>query len=181
MSQIDLNIKETLVQIDLLLHNATKRRFVHVADCDDLRQDVFIAVFTGIKCYDARRSSWPTFLAMIIQSEIHRFRLKRRWMKHRACESIHDLEEEDHPLTNYYPTSELNDVERNAFLGEVHQAMTELPDDLQTICRVLLTSSKAKAADTLGLEAKTLSEKIACIRQRLFESKIIQDYLKKEF
>jgi len=177
MPPYDLNIKETLFQIDLLLHNAARRRFVRIADCEDLRQDVFIAVFMGTEQYDARRASWPTFLATIIQSEIHRFRLKKRWMKHCVCESIHDLEEEDHPLTNNYPSSELNDIERIVFRSEIRQAVGELPDELRTICRMLFTSSKAKTADLLGVEPKVLSQKISRIRKLFFESKIVQDYL----
>jgi RNA polymerase sigma factor (sigma-70 family) len=177
MTPNDLNVKETLYQIDLLLHNAARRRFVRIVDCDDLRQDVFIAVFTGTERYDAGRSSWPTFLATIIQSEIHRLRLKKRCMKHSPCGNIHDLEEEDHPLTNVYPSSELNDVERIVFRGEIRQAVGELPGELQTICRLLFTSSKVQAADLLGMEPKLLSQKISRIRRLLMESNIIRDYL----
>ena len=173
----DLNIKETLDQIDLLLHNATKRRFVRIDDHDDLRQDAFVAVFTGTQYYDARRASWSTYLATLIQSEIHRFRLKRRWQKHTTCESIHDLEEEDHPLSNNYLASELNDIEQSVFLDEIRQAVHELPDELQSICRLLFHSSKAQTADLLGLEARLLSQKIKKIRKLLTESKIIRDYL----
>jgi RNA polymerase sigma factor (sigma-70 family) len=177
MSPNDLNVKETLVQIDLLLHNAARRRFVRIADCDDLRQDVFIAVFTGVERYDAKRSSWPTFMATIIPSEIHRFRLKKRWLKHQACESIHDLDEEEHPLTNNYPTSELNDIERIVFHGEIRQAVTKLPHDLQVICRMLFTSSKAKTADLLGMEPQFLDYKISQIRKLFFVSKFTRDGL----
>jgi len=175
MSPNDLNVKETLVQIDLLLHNAARRHFVRIADCDDLRQDVFIAVFTGTKLYDAKRSSWPTFLAALIQSEIHRFRLKKRWLKHRACESIHDLEEDDHPLVNDYPSSELNDVERNVFLREIRQAVKNLPRDLRKICRMLLRYSNAQAATVLGIDPRMLDYKIAHIRRVFFVSKITPD------
>lgn len=177
MSPHDLNIKETLDQIDFLLQNATRRCFVPIADQDDLRQDAFIAVFTGTWQYDAKRASWPTFLATLIQSEIHRFRLKKRWQKHTTCESIHDLEEEDHPLSNNYLASELNDVERSVFLDEIRQAVHELPDELQSICRLLFHSSKAQTADLLGLEARLLSRKIKKIRKLFTESKIIRDYL----
>jgi len=173
----DFNFDETLAQIDLLLHNATRRGFVRMADCDDLRQDIFIAVVKGINQYDVSRASWPTFLATIIQSEIHRFRLKKRWMKHCACESIHDLEEEDHPLTNDYPVSELNDVEQVVFRSEIRQAVAELPDDLQTICQLLTTMPQAQIADMLGIEPQIVSQKVSQIRKLLFDSKIVQDYL----
>jgi RNA polymerase sigma factor (sigma-70 family) len=177
MSPCDLDVKETLYQIDLLLHNALKRRFIFIPDLDDLRQDVFVTVIVGAEQYDARRASWPTFLATLIQSEIHRFRLKKRWFKHTTCESIHDLEEEDHPLTNNYLASELNDIERAVFLDEVRQAVHELPDELQLLCRLLFYSSKAQIADQLGLEARLLSQKIKKIRKLLTDSKIIRDYL----
>ncbi|HBT77296.1 MAG TPA: hypothetical protein DEB39_10335 [Planctomycetaceae bacterium] len=177
MTPNDLDIKETLVQIDLLLRNATRRCFVRFHECDDLTQDVFIAVFEATKRYDSARATWETFLATLIQSEIHRFRLKKRWMKHQFCESVDNLEEEDHPLTNLYPSSELNDVERIVFLGEVRQAVGELPDELQTICHMLFRFSKTQAADRLGMGKKLLSQKIARIRELLGESKIIQDYL----
>ena len=177
MSPHDLNIKETLDQIDFLLHSAVKRRFVPVADFDDLRQDAFIAVFTGTRWYDARRASWPTFLATLIQSEINRFRLKKRWQKHAACESIHDLEEEDHPLMNNYPMSELNDIERGVVLSEMRQTLCELPDELQTICRMLLLLSKNDVAEMLEINARLLSQKITRIRKWLARSKIVQDYL----
>jgi len=173
----DFNFKETLVQIDLLLHNAARRRFIRVSDCDDLRQDIFIAVAKGINQYDAGRASWDTFLATIIQSEIHRFRLKKRWRKHCTCESIHDFAEESHPLTNDYPSSELSDVEQVVFRGEIRQAVAELPDELQTICLLLTVLPKAQIADVLGVEAKVVSQKISQIRKLFSESKIIQDYL----
>ena len=175
MSPNDLDVKETLVQIDLLLHNATRRRFVRMADCDDLRQDVFIAVFTGFELHDARRSSWPTFMATIIQSEINRFRLKKRWLKHCACESIHDLDEEDHPLTNNYPSSELNDIERIVFHKEIREAVEKLPDDLRKICRMLFIASKAKTADRLNMDPQLLNYKIAQIRRVLFVSKFTRE------
>lgn len=177
MTPNDLDIKETLVQIDLLLRNATRRCFVRFHECDDLAQDVFIAVFEATERYDATRASWETFLATLIQSEIHRFRLKKRWLKHRFCESIENLEEKDHPLTNLHPTTELNDVERSVFLGEIRQAVDELPADLQTICRMLFRYSKSQVADLLGLESKLLSQKIAKIRRLLGGSKVIRDYI----
>ena len=171
----DLNVKETLIQIDLLLHNAARRHFVRIADCDDLRQDVFISVFTGVDLYDAKRSSWPTFMATLIQSEIHRFRLKKRWLKHQVCESIHDLE--DHPLTNNYPTSELNDIERIVFYGEIRQAVEKLPDDLQKICRLLFTTSKMKAAALLEMDHQMLNYKLSQIRRMFFVSKFVREEL----
>jgi len=177
MSPNDLDVKETLVQIDLLLQNAARRHFVRIADYDDLRQDVFVAVFTKIELYDARRSSWPTFMATIIQSAIHRFRLKKRWIKHRACESIHDLDEEDHPLTNNYPMSELNDVERIVFHKEIRQAVEKLPRDLRKICRMLFTTSKAKTARRLGMETQFLDYKLLQIRKVFFVSKFTCDDL----
>ena len=175
MTPNELDVKETLIQIDLLLHKATRRHFVRIADCDDLRQDVFIAVFTGVEQYDSKRSTWPTFMATVIQSEIHRFRLKKRWLKHRAAESIHDLDEEDHPRINNYPSSELNDMERVVFHGEVREAVEKLPDDLQTICRMLFTESKATTADLLGLDPQMLNYKISQIRRVFFVSKIVPD------
>ena len=177
MSPNDLDVKETLLQIDLLLLNAVRRHFVRSIDCDDLRQDVFIAVFTGIEDYDARRSSWSTFMATIIQSEIHRFRLKKRWMKHCACESIHDLDEEDHPRTNDYPTSELNDIERIVFRKEILQAVKNLPRNLRKICRMLLRYSKAKTAEQLDMNPRFLDYKILQIRKLFFVSKFTRDGL----
>ena len=171
----DLDVKETLVQIDLLLHNAARRHFVRIADCDDLRQDVFIAVFTGVDLYYAKRSSWPTFMATLIQSEIHRFRLKKRWLKHQVCESIHDIE--DHPLTNNYPSSELNDIERIVFHGEIRQAVKNLPSNLRKICQMLLKYSNAQAAERLGMELQLLDYKILQIRKVFFVSKFTRDGL----
>jgi len=177
MSPNDLDVKETLVQIDLLLHNATRRRFVRMADCDDLRQDVFIAVFTGFELHDARRSSWPTFMATIIQSEINRFRLKKRWLKHCACESIHDLDEEDHPLTNNYPSSELNDIERIVFRKEIREAVKNLPSDLRKICQMLFTTTKAKTARRLKMDRQMLNYKLSQIRKVFFVSKFTREGL----
>ena len=177
MSPNELNVKETLVQIDLLLHNAARRRFVRIADCDDLRQDVFLAVFTGVERYDSMRSTWPTFLATIIQSEINRFRLKKRWLKHCAGESIHDLDEADHPLTNNYPSSELNDIEQIVFRKEIRQAVKNLPPNLRKICQMLLRYPNAQAAKLLGMELQLLDYKISQIRKVFFVSKFTRDGL----
>jgi len=177
MSPNDLDVKETLIQIDLLLRSAVRRRFVRIADCEDLRQDVFVTIFMEIEQYDTRRSAWTTFLATLIQSELHRFRLKKRWIKHQVCESIHDLEEEEHPLTNNYPMSELNDIERVVFCGEIQQAISELPDELQMICQKLLLSSQRQAAQELCMRPKLLSQKISQIRKLFSDSKIVRDYL----
>ena len=177
MSNYDLDVNETLIQIDLLLRSGIMRRFVRIADYEDLRQNVFVAIFTEAEQYDAGRSTWPTFLASLIQSELHRFRLKKRWLKHQVGESIHDLEDEDHPLTNNYPMSELNDVERVVFCGEIRQAISELPGELQAVCQKLLLSSQRQAAQELCMKPKLLSQKISQIRKLFSDSKIVRDYL----
>ena len=177
MTTKDLNVKETLHQIDLLLYNAIRRQFVRLADREDLQQDVFIAVYTEVKRYDASRASWPTFLATIIQAEIHRFRLRKRWQKHRACESIHDLEDEDHPCSNTYPSTELNDIEQAVARSEIRQAIDELPKSLREICHMLLTLPKAQVAEALGEERYFVSKKLSTIRRLLAESNVVRDYL----
>ena len=177
MTTKDLSIKETLQQIELLLANAIRRQFVRPDDRDDLQQDVFIAVFMEVERYDASRASWPTFLATIIQAEIHRFRLKKRWLKHRACESIHDLEEDAHPCSNDYPSTELNDIERVIARSEIWQAINTLPESLQAICRKLLTLPKAQVTNMLGMRKNAMTKKITRIRELLTESKIARDYL----
>jgi hypothetical protein len=73
--------------------------------------------------------------------------------------------------------SELNDVERVVFLGEIRQAIRELPDELQAVCQKLLRWSKTRTAEMLEMEPKLLSQKISQIRKLFFESKIIRDYI----
>jgi hypothetical protein len=86
------------------------------------------------------------------------------------------LEEEEHPLTNFYPTYELNDQERFVFFGEIRSVIATLPNELQKVCRLLLVDSRSNITERLHISNDRLYREIEKIRFYLSESKIIQDF-----
>jgi hypothetical protein len=112
----------------------------------------------------------------VIEKEINKFRSRKRWRKFQYVASIHDLKEDEHPLTNFYPTYELNDQERFVFFDEIRNVIATLPEELQKLCQLLLVESKINIAEQLHISNVILCREIEKIRLYLCESKIIQDF-----
>jgi RNA polymerase sigma factor (sigma-70 family) len=181
ISPTEINITEMFDRIDYHTAIAIKRHLVHPQELDDLQQDIILAIFIRAKGFDPFQSAWSTFLNMIIESEIKHFRLRKRWRKYQAFVCVDDLEEDEHPLTNFYPTSELNELERHVFFGEIRHVIDVLPPELRKICQLLWICSKVKIAARLKMETGTLSKQIEKIRFLLNESKVIQDFFEKNY
>lgn len=179
MSPQEINVQEMFHRIDYHLKVAIKRRYVHFRDVDDLKQDLVLAVFTRCEQFDPSKSAWSTFLNNVLEMEIRQFRLKKRWRKNQVFENIDDLEEEDHPLTNLYPTRELNEQERHVFHGEIGCVIEGLPERLKTICLLLRFHSKRQTAKLLRIQSATFSKHLHKIREFFDESPVIRDYFEK--
>ncbi|MDR0392410.1 MAG: hypothetical protein LBH59_10920, partial [Planctomycetaceae bacterium] len=134
MSPTEIDIDDVISRIDYLVLLAVRRCVVRCDDADDLRQDIFIALFNRVQKFDSRLSSWSTFINMIIESEIQHFCLSKRWRKNQTFSSIDDLTESEHPLTNFYPICDLNDQERFFFWHEFDDAIKKLPEAVREIC-----------------------------------------------
>jgi RNA polymerase sigma factor (sigma-70 family) len=177
MSPLEINIDELLSRIDYRVSLAVRRGVVCYQDAADLRQDIFLALFSRIQDFDSRLSSWATFTNMIIESEIRQFRLQKRWRKYQPFASIDNITETEHPLTNFYPTNELNDIERELFWREFDNALDKLPSDVHEICQELKRCPKVIIAAKLNVPVCKLSRQINKIR-RLFETtKIFRDFI----
>ena len=176
MSPHSIDLVEMFERIDFHIAYAIRKHQVLEREVEDLRQDLIVAIFVRGQKFDPALSAWATFLNNVIELELRQFRLKKRWRKHQAFEDIDEIEEEDHPMTNFYPTYELNEIERHAFFGEIQTVIDALPENLQQICRLLRFHSKAETAERLRMLTGTLARQIKKIRLLLEESKIIQDF-----
>jgi DNA-directed RNA polymerase specialized sigma24 family protein len=179
MSHLKINVTEMFSRIDYHISTAVKRRLIRPQDIDDVQQDIIVAMFRRVKDFDSCRATWSTFLNTIIESEIRQFRLRKRWFKHQEFVSVHDLEEDEQPLTNFYPTYELNEIEYVVFLGEIRNVIKKLPKELRKICHLLQSDAKIEVANRLKIDSCVLSKKINQIAIRLSESKIIQEFFEK--
>jgi RNA polymerase sigma factor (sigma-70 family) len=179
MSHLKINITEIFSRIDYHTSIAVKRRLIRQQDIDDVQQDIIVSVFRRVKDFDPCRAAWSTFLNTIIESEIRQFLLRKCWLKHREFVSVHDLEENEQPLTNFYPTYELNEIEYFVFLNEIRNVIKKLPNELREICQLLQCDAKIEVAQYLKIKKSVLSKKINQIAVVLSESKIIQDFFEK--
>jgi RNA polymerase sigma factor (sigma-70 family) len=176
MSVPENNITKIFNRIHYHIGIAVKQHHIRQEEIEDLVADIVLAVFQQTHDFDFRLAAWSTFLNAIIEREIKRFRSRKRWRKFQQVASIHDLTEDEHPLTNFYPTYELNDQERAVFFDEIRSAIATLPKELQTICQLLLVNSKIEIAKRLHISNVILSREIKKIRLHLRESKIIQEF-----
>ncbi|MDR2761474.1 MAG: hypothetical protein LBB88_02600 [Planctomycetaceae bacterium] len=174
-SEIDINVLTS--RIDYHLSRALKRRAVCYQDILDLRQDIVLVLFTRACEFDSRRASWSTFMNMLIETEIKRFRSRKRYRKYQSFASLDDLPESEHPKTNLYPSSELNDLERRLFCIELDEAIEKLPKDFRDICRYLKRFPKLVTAMRLNIPAYKLSLQIRKLRCLFRESKIFRDFV----
>jgi RNA polymerase sigma factor (sigma-70 family) len=142
MSPLKINITEIFSRINYHTTLVVKRRLIRAQEVDDLQQDIIIALFIRVNDFNPNLAAWSTFINVVIESEIKQFRLRKRWQKHQEFVSVHELEEDEHPLTNFYPTYELNDQERFVFWGEIRNVIATLSEELQKLCQLLLIGSK---------------------------------------
>jgi RNA polymerase sigma factor (sigma-70 family) len=178
MSPLEINITEIFSRIDYHTTLAVKRRLIRAQEVDDLQQDIIIALFIRVNDFNPNLAAWSTFINVVIESEIKQFRLRKRWQKHQEFISVHELEDDEHPLINFYPTYELNDQEPLVFLGEIRSVIATLPEELQKLCQLLLIDSKTNIVERLHISSVTFYREIEKIRLFLGESKIIQDFFK---
>jgi RNA polymerase sigma factor (sigma-70 family) len=179
MSLPDNNITKIFDRIHYHIGIAVKQHHLRQEEIEDLVADIVLAVFQQTRNFDLRLSAWSTFINVVIEKEIKKFRSRKRWRKFQSVASIHDLEENEHPLTNFYPTSELNDQERSVFFGEIRNVFATLPEELQKLCQLLLVESKIDIIERLHISNVILCREIKKIRLHLCESKIIQAFFKK--
>jgi RNA polymerase sigma factor (sigma-70 family) len=171
------NITNMFNRIHYHIGITVKQHHLRQEEIEDLVADIVLAVLQQTHDFDFRLAAWSTFLNTIIEREIKRFRSRKRWRKFQRVASIHDLTEDEHPLTNFYPTYELNDQERSVLFGEIRNVIATLPEELQKICQLLWVDSKNEIAERLEIQPGTLSKKIDQIAFLLSESKIIQEFL----
>jgi RNA polymerase sigma factor (sigma-70 family) len=176
MSVPENNITKIFNRIHYHIGIAVKQHHIRQEEIEDLVADIVLAVFQQTRDFDFRLAAWSTFLNAIIEREIKRFRSRKRWRKFQSVTSIHDLTEDEHPLTNFYLTYELNDQERSVFFGEIRNVIATLPEELQTICQLLPVDSKIEIAKRLRISNVILCREIKKIRFHLRESKIIQEF-----
>jgi RNA polymerase sigma factor (sigma-70 family) len=177
MSPSEIDISELLSRIDCNLSIALRRRVICYSDILDLRQDIVLALFSRACEFDPRRASWTTFMSMIIETEIKRFRSRKRWRKYQSFASLDDLSECEHPTTNLYPTSELNDLERHLFCIEFDDAIETLPKSFRDICCYLKRFPKSTTALRLKIPAYKLSLQLRKLRWLFRESKVFRDFI----
>jgi DNA-directed RNA polymerase specialized sigma24 family protein len=174
----EIDIMVVFERIDYHLALALKRYHIHRNEIDDLRQDIVLAVLIRSHEFDSTLASWTTFLNMVIESEIKYFRYKKRWQKNQSFVSIDDLTENEHPLTNFYPACELNDLERRVFFSEIRSVIDALPEILREICQFLPTFTPFEIAGRLQIPRKILKHHLKNIQRLLNESKIIQEFFR---
>jgi RNA polymerase sigma factor (sigma-70 family) len=179
MSTSENNITKMFDRIHYHIGIAVKQHHLRQEEVEDLVADIILSVFQRTRDFDLRLSAWSTFINVVIEKEIKKFRSRKRWRKFQSVASIHDLKEDEHPLTNFYPTCELNDQERSVFFDEIRNVIATLPEELQTICQLLPVDSKIEIAKRLHISNVILCREIKKIRLHLCESKIIQAFFKK--
>ncbi|MDR2345461.1 MAG: hypothetical protein LBE18_05290 [Planctomycetaceae bacterium] len=177
MSPLEIDISVMNSCINYHLSRALKHRAVCYQDILDLRQDIVLVLFKRTCEYDSSRAAWSTFMNMIIETEIKRFRSRKRYRKYQSLASLDDLPESKHPKTNLYPSSELNDLERRLFCIEFDEAIEKLPEKFRDICRNLKCYPKLVTAMRLNIPAYKLSLQIRKLRCLLRDSKIFRDFV----
>jgi RNA polymerase sigma factor (sigma-70 family) len=151
MSPPENNITKIFDRIHYHIGIAVKQHHLRQEEVEDLVADIILSVFQRTRDFDFRLSAWSTFINVVIEKEIKKFLSRKRWRKFQSVTSIHDLTEDEHPLTNFYPTYELNDQERSVFFGEIRSVLATLPEELQTICQLLSVDSKIEIAERLHI------------------------------
>jgi RNA polymerase sigma factor (sigma-70 family) len=177
MSPPENNITKLFNRIHYHINVAVKQHHIRQDEVEDLVADIVLAVIQRTHDFDLRLAAWSTFLNVVIEKEIKKFRSRKRWRKFQRVASIHDLKEDEHPLTNFYPTYELNDQERSVFFSEIHNVIATLPEELQKLCQLFSVDSKIEIAERLHISNVILYREIEKIRLHLCKSKIICDYL----
>ena len=175
MAPNEIVIDDVIRVIDFHLRKLVKRHIFRNEECDDIRQDIIVAVYENCASFDPELSSWLTFVNMIVLRELKRQRLQKRWRKHQNIMSLEEIEPEEEPLTNFYPTYVLNEVELHAFLGEIRDTIRTFPEKSRTVCKWLSLYSKREVALRLNMEPSELSREITKIRQLFKRSKVFAD------
>jgi RNA polymerase sigma factor (sigma-70 family) len=177
MSPPENNITKIFDRIHYHIGITVKQHHIRQEEIEDLVSDIVLAVFQRTGDFDFRLAAWSTFINVVIEKEIKKFLSRKRWRKFQSVASIHDLKEDEHPLTNFYPTYELNDQERSVFFGEIRNVLATLPEELQKLCQLLSVESKIDITERFHISNVILCREIEKIRLHLCESKIIQDFL----
>ncbi len=131
-----LNLRRLDRQIDHHLRHVSTQKLPPHFDRDDLRQSIYVAIIESCPNYDPARSSRNTFCDRVIRRTLRKQLSSFRWQKNRGEESLED-DTVDLP-TRSSSRGDFSEQEYALFQTEVQNVIAALPDDLKTICEMLM-------------------------------------------
>ncbi|MDR0610697.1 MAG: hypothetical protein LBG58_11345 [Planctomycetaceae bacterium] len=88
MSPPENNITQIFDRIHYHIGIAVKQHHIRQEEIEDLVADIILAVFQRTLDFDIRLSAWSTFINVVIEKEIKKFRSRKRWRKFQRAASI---------------------------------------------------------------------------------------------
>ncbi len=157
-----LNLRRLDKQIDHHLRRVSTQKLPPHFDRDDLRQTIYVAIIESCPNYDPARSSRNTFCDRVVRRTLRKQLSSFRWQKNRGEESLDDGTV-DLP-TRSSDRGDFSEQEYALFQTEVQNVIAALPDDLQTICEMLLYYLPQEIASKLKTSKDYVLRRIQKIR-----------------
>ncbi|HAI10690.1 MAG TPA: hypothetical protein DCM28_03240 [Phycisphaerales bacterium] len=141
-------------------------------DREDLHNDMVRELLNAFRRFNPLLAQRQTFISRVLDRFVL-YAMRQYCMKQErdfenpvGFEQIHVGYE---PRINNPSQGELDERDRSDLRMDVIQIVSELPEDLQRVCRVLMEQSGRSAARELGMSKSTLYRAIAQIREHFVE------------
>ena len=160
------------------------------SDLDDLCQELWVHVLTGLENFDSEKSSATTFILNIVKRRARTMRRdrSREWRRSESFSLDMEYNDEEEGVTSFHnkispETNRLSslhrsDVEQLELTMDVEQVISNLPIKLRRLCEALKTMGVKEAAKSLGINRRTVTRQIQIIRLHM-KNHGLQDYFEK--
>ena len=147
-------------QVDYHLRRVSVKNLPPHLDRDDLRQEMFVAVFQSQPSFDPARSSQNTFQDRVIRKNLRKQLSSFRWRKNQGEESLED----EAAASSDARFHELSACEKSVFQNEVRAVVETMPDDLRLCCELLMYYTPKEAAAKLRISTGCVMRRMQSIR-----------------
>lgn len=146
---------------------------------DDLEQDLTLEILKASKRYDSRSSSWHTFACRVLhvaakrisQQEIRRINLENKPVKERL-----NVSTGHRSIINHLEIDDCDDIGQAELRMDVEVILEQMPEQLQTLAKLLMTHTPQEAAEEMGIHANSVYRMLDQIRDH-FEMHDFQNFL----
>ena len=148
-------------QIGFHAHRLATTLHLSPEDQEDLKQEMALELIQASQRFDPEKASKETFVVRVL-ARFSKYATRKHFSQQGNPVGSAESLDPNYDLHKMARPGGQADVERRL---DVEEVISQLPEQLQEICRALMTNSVSEAAAILGVDKSTIYRKIPKIRE----------------